>query len=82
MVHLKLIMFQSFQSNFFAASIMYVVWRFSNTETKAGKLAEAKIGAFVCGLALTNQHTSVLFIAPTALWVSHLVILLEILHDN
>jgi hypothetical protein len=27
------------------------------------------VGAVLCGLALTNQHTSVLLIAPLALWV-------------
>ena len=49
--------------------IMYVTWRFSNADGKAGKFYEAKIGALVCGLALTNQHTSVLYIFPTSLWV-------------
>jgi len=31
--------------------------------------AEAVAGAFVCGLAMTNQHTFVLFGTPLALWV-------------
>ena len=59
----------SFQSNFFAALIMYSAWRFTDAEGKSGKIHEAQLGALVCGLALTNQHTSVLFIAPTSLWV-------------
>jgi len=27
------------------------------------------VSAFVCGLALTNQHTSILFVVPVVLWV-------------
>lgn len=34
-----------------------------------GALREAVCGAFVCGLAMTNQHTFVLFGTPLALWV-------------
>ena len=50
--------------------IMYAAWRFANAEGRSGKFYEAKLGALICGLSLTNQHTSVLYIAPTALWVS------------
>ena len=49
--------------------IMYAAWRFANAEGRSGKFYEAKLGALICGLSLTNQHTSVLYIAPTALWV-------------
>ena len=34
-----------------------------------GALREAVCGAFICGLAMTNQHTFVLFGTPLALWV-------------
>lgn len=51
--------------------IMYAAWRFANAEGKSGKFYEAKLGALICGLSLTNQHTSVLYIFPTALWVSN-----------
>jgi hypothetical protein len=54
--------------------IMYAAWRFANAEERSGKFYEAKLGALICGLSLTNQHTSVLYIAPTALWVRSLVL--------
>ncbi|XP_063677278.1 protein O-mannosyl-transferase TMEM260-like isoform X2 [Bolinopsis microptera] len=56
-------------SNLFIMVIMYAAWRFTNAEGRNGKYYEAKLGAFLCGLSLTNQHTSVLYIFPTALWV-------------
>ena len=52
---------------------MYAAWRFTNAEGRNGKYYEAKLGAFLCGLSLTNQHTSVLYIFPTALWVGYIL---------
>jgi hypothetical protein len=28
-----------------------------------------RLGAFICGLALSNQHTTALYVAPIAVWV-------------
>eukprot|EP00605_Chrysophyceae_sp_TOSAG23-4_P001021 GSChrysophyteH1.ASY1.ANO1.1122.1 assembled CDS len=52
-------------NTFFAALILWLVLRFSRT----GKFQLALLGAFVCGLALTNQHTIVLYEAPLILWM-------------
>lgn len=41
----------------------------------SGALSDAYKGAFVVGLALTNQHTAVLFAAPLSLWVVAVVVL-------
>ena len=35
----------------------------------SGSFADASRGALVVGLALTNQHTAILFAAPLAAWV-------------
>jgi hypothetical protein len=48
-----------------AALIVYLTVKFSKTgSTKVGML-----GAFVCGVALCNQHTIILFEAPLVLWM-------------
>eukprot|EP01063_Lacrimia_lanifica_P035776 TRINITY_DN6909_c0_g2_i4.p1 TRINITY_DN6909_c0_g2~~TRINITY_DN6909_c0_g2_i4.p1 ORF type:complete len:722 (+),score=199.25 TRINITY_DN6909_c0_g2_i4:69-2234(+) len=36
---------------------------------EASRLRVVYLGAFLCGLALTNQHTSVLYVVPWAAWV-------------
>jgi hypothetical protein len=50
----------------FAALIVYLVVTFSAVRNN---VTIAYIGAFVCGLALCNQHTIVLFEAPLILWM-------------
>lgn len=52
-------------NTFFASLICYLVLLFAHT----GKFQVAVVGAFVCGLALTNQHTIVLYEAPLILWM-------------
>jgi hypothetical protein len=54
----------------FAALIVYLVVSFSAVRDN---VTIAYIGAFVCGLALCNQHTIVLFEAPLILWMLFLL---------
>jgi hypothetical protein len=56
-------------NTFFAALILYLVLSFA----RYGKFNTAVCGAFVCGLALTNQHTIVLYEAPLMLWMAWLL---------
>ena len=56
-------------NTFFTAWILYLVLSFAQT----GKFSTAVCGAFVCGLALTNQHTIVLYEAPLMLWMAWLL---------
>jgi hypothetical protein len=41
----------------------------STSTSAANVIFYARLGAFVCGLALSNQHTTALYVAPIALWV-------------
>lgn len=52
-------------NTFFAALIVYLVLSFSRTHC----FSTALWGAFVCGLALCNQHTIILYVAPLVLWM-------------
>jgi hypothetical protein len=52
-------------NNLFAACLVRLTVWFAQKPT----WWRATVGAFVCGLALTNQHTIVLFVFPIALWV-------------
>jgi hypothetical protein len=54
----------------FAALIVYLVVTFSAVRDN---VTIAYVGAFVCGLALCNQHTIVLFEAPLILWMLFLL---------
>lgn len=56
-------------NTFFAAALCYLTMVFSKTR----KFATALLGAFLCGLALCNQHTIVLFEAPLILWMTFLL---------
>mmetsp|Transcript_22180 Transcript_22180/g.68136 ORF Transcript_22180/g.68136 Transcript_22180/m.68136 type:complete len:738 (+) Transcript_22180:98-2311(+) len=57
-------------NNFFSALTVYLLLRFIKTrERSCGYL-----GAFVCGLAMTNQHTSILFQIPIAIFVLYSLI--------
>lgn len=53
-------------NNFLLALLCFLAVRFSFHR----KLIYAAEGALVCGLALSNQHTAVLFVAPLASWVA------------
>lgn len=53
--------------NVFVASIVYTTIRFAMKGTKGSFL----LGAFLCGLSLTNQHTSILLVFPLITWVFH-----------
>ncbi|RYH19587.1 DUF2723 domain-containing protein [archaeon] len=53
----------------FAALILYITYTFA----KAPSLYKAHLGAFVCGLALCNQHTIVLFEVPLILYMIFLL---------
>lgn len=52
-----------------AAIILFLVVHFSDTS----QLWVAYLGAFICGIALCNQHTIVLFEAPLILWMLFLL---------
>ena len=54
----------------FAALILYLVVLFSKSNTN---IAIAYAGAFICGLALCNQHTIVLFEVPLIVWMLFLL---------
>jgi hypothetical protein len=56
-------------NTFFAALIVYLVLLFSKTR----RFGVALCGAFVCGLALCNQHTIILYEAPLVLWMLFLL---------
>ena len=51
--------------NFFVALLINLAIFFSVAKTENS----IYVGAFVSGLALTNQHTSILFVAPIIIWV-------------
>ena len=63
-------------NNFFCALIMLHAYLF---EAANGDdvLKQAKRAALICGLSLSNQHTSLLFIFPLALRVAFRVLVLE-----
>ncbi|ETV91286.1 hypothetical protein, variant 2 [Aphanomyces invadans] len=52
-------------NNLFAAWLIFVLLRYA----QSGSMNHANLGAFVCGLALCNQHTIVLFEIPIIAWV-------------
>lgn len=52
-------------NNLLLSAMVYQLIRFQSRPS----LGAAAAGAFVCGLALSNQHTSVLFIVVIAPWV-------------
>ncbi len=56
-------------NTFFASLIVYLVVRFSIEK----KLKIAIFGAFVCGLALCNQHTIILYEAPLIVWMLYIM---------
>ena len=61
-------------NNLFCCLVMLLAYKF---EAAKDKLREAKISAFICGLSLSNQHTSVLFIFPFAAKVAYKIVFKE-----
>ena len=49
----------------FASVLVYLTARFG----KSGDVRLSLLGALICGLALCNQHTIVLFVVPLVLWM-------------
>ena len=56
-------------NNLLTGAILLSMVRFSRETTVAGMIRGAKVCAAMCGLAMSNQHTSILIIAPGAIWV-------------
>lgn len=52
-------------NNMFAALLVFLTLRYAETKSFHTML----VGAFVCGLALCNQHTAVLFELPLIGWI-------------
>lgn len=52
-------------NTFFAALILYLVVWYSQVRS----VSIAYLGAFVCGVALCNQHTILLYEGPLVLWI-------------
>ena len=63
-------------NNLFCSLIMIRAFYFEQASS-IKSLQEAKLSALVCGLSLSNQHTSVLFIFPFALRVAYRLIISE-----
>ena len=53
--------------NLFVGLIVHTTLRFS----VSGKKNVLLLGSFLCGLALTNQHISILLVIPLVMWVLH-----------
>jgi len=56
-------------NNLFTATLLYLVVRFSHSRS----MPIAYMGALVCGLALSNQHSIVLYEIPLILWMLYLL---------
>ena len=56
-------------NNLLAVAILLSMVKFSKERSVTGMIRGAKVCAVMCGLAMSNQHTSILIIAPGAVWV-------------
>ena len=56
-------------NNLLTGLIILTLVKFTKESTSSGMIRGAKVCAVMCGLAMANQHTSILTIAPGALWV-------------
>ena len=69
----KLVWFYSIQAEVFSLNNLLVCAIFFLTARYARRVGSGDLlaycGAFVCGLALTNQHTAVFYVVPCALYV-------------
>lgn len=54
-------------NNALVGTVVYLTLRWYRTRAES----DARLGALLCGLALTNQHTAVLFIAPLIIMILH-----------
>eukprot|EP00985_Skeletonema_marinoi_P022899 scaffold14867_cov194-Skeletonema_marinoi.AAC.1 len=52
--------------NLFVASIVFALTKYNQQKHS---LRVIVIGAYLCGLSLTNQHTAILLVVPVAAWV-------------
>lgn len=52
--------------NLFVASISFALAKYNQRKHSPREIV---IGAFLCGLSLTNQHTAILLVVPVAAWV-------------
>ena len=53
-------------NNLFVAAIAFVLTKYNQTPSSSKTVV---IGAYLCGLSLTNQHTTILLVVPVAVWV-------------
>ena len=56
-------------NNFFASLIILLTIDFASKKTVSERNSSSLLGAFVCGLAMCNQHTQILFQIPLFLFV-------------
>ena len=56
-------------NNLLTAGILLSMVKFSKERTGEGLVRGGKVCAVTCGLAMGNQHTSILIIIPGAVWV-------------
>ena len=56
-------------NNLFASALFFLSARYSKSENKRCSTGLAYLGSFLCGLALTNQHTIVFYVATCACFV-------------
>ena len=56
-------------NNFFASLLVVLTLNFATQTTTAKRDEAAVLGAFVCGLAMCNQHTQILFQIPLFMFV-------------
>uniref|UniRef100_X1Z2A4 DUF2723 domain-containing protein n=1 Tax=Capitella teleta TaxID=283909 RepID=X1Z2A4_CAPTE len=56
-------------NNFLIAVIILIAVIFEQTTDPLKLLKIARLGAFMCGLSLCNQHTSVIYVFVIAMWV-------------
>eukprot|EP00986_Skeletonema_menzelii_P014478 scaffold9647_cov141-Skeletonema_menzelii.AAC.3 len=52
--------------NLFVASIVYALTKYNQKKHSPRVIV---IGAYLCGLSLTNQHTAILLVVPVVAWV-------------
>ena len=63
--------------------LRYTLFAFWNKNIKFNILFQiARWGALVCGLALSNQHTSVIYVAVIACWVLYTLFTLKVNNTN
>lgn len=56
-------------NNLLLSMLLWTATKFDAAPTDSARRNSLAIGAFIAGLAMSNQHTSILFIIPIAIWV-------------